>query len=171
MKNQVVFSLVGTVIVILGIFAINYEGRPETPVIGADGKISGYYAIEGIMRLGKPYVCTFEKTDGTSKLAGVIHTDGQKIYEQFRIKTDLIKNEFNSFLLVKDGEAYTWTSLSDLGYKSSVVKNASRSTSPAEQAQIVGTRDKLVYKCEPWQNVDNTIFEIPTWIKFTDLKN
>lgn len=171
MKNQITSWLVIIALIALGIFVYIYGSRPAIPMVGENGKISGNYAIEGIMRLGKPYVCTFEKSDGISKIAGVVHTDGQKIYEEFRIKTDALEGkEFNSFLIIRDGEAYTWTSLQNIGYKSSVAKSASKNASLQEQAQIIGTRDKVQYECKPWPEVDNTIFETPAWITFSELK-
>lgn len=168
MKKQITFVLVG--IVILGIFAFVYGTKPAIPKVGAEGKINGNYTIEGIMRLGKPYVCTFEKSDGSSTLSGLVHTDGQKIYEEFKIKTDLVKNGFSSFLLIKDDVTYTWTSLQKIGYKSAIVKSASQNASPQEQAQIVGTRDAELYQCKPWLNVNSSIFETPTSITFSELK-
>jgi hypothetical protein len=171
MKKQIKWIVALVILVILLIVTFNYVGQPAVPSVGADGKISGNYALGGIMRLGKPYICKFQKTDGTSQIAGVIHTDGKNIYGEFRLKTDLVKNEFNSYLMVINSEAYTWTSLGALGYKLPVAKSAtSGSASPAEQAQIVGTNDVLSYDCNPWQNPDLTIFQIPTFIKFSEPK-
>jgi len=170
MKNQIVSWLIVVAIAVLGIFVYIYGNKSTIPMVGEDGKINGSYAIEGIMELHKPYVCTFEKTDGVSKITGVIHTDGEKIYGEFRIKTDLVKNEFNSFLVAKDGEAFVWTSLQNIGYKSPIAKSASKNASVQEQAQIIGTRDKVQYECEPWQDADKTIFETPNWITFSELK-
>jgi len=170
MRNQIISWLIIVAMVVLGIFIYIYGNKPQIPVVGEDGKISGNYAIAGIMRLGKPYVCTFERADDTSKIAGVIHTDGQKIYGEFRIKTDLVKDNFSSFLVVKDEKAYVWTSLQNAGYESPVAKSANKNASPVEQAQIVGLRDKILYKCEPWQDTDNSVFELPAWITFSELK-
>ena len=171
MKDKIIFPLIGVVLAILVIFGWNfYKNKPETPVVEADGNINGEYSIESIMLLGKPYICTFEKTDGVSEIAGTIKTDGQKIYGEFTIKTDLLKTGFNSFLLISDKQAYTWTSLSQLGYKSPAAKSASQNASPQEQAQIVGLKDKMPYECKLWQNADNSLFEIPASIKFSEIK-
>lgn len=170
MKNQTTYILAGVLIVIIGVLVFIY-GRPKAPVVGEDGKISGTYSIDSIMSLEKPYVCTFEKADETSKVSGIIHTDGENIFGEFRIRTDLLEKEFNSFLLVKDDVAYNWTSLFPLGYKSPAAKSAIKNASPEEQAQIIGTRDKVEYKCKPWPEVDKSAFEPPSWITFTELKN
>lgn len=170
MKNQIASWLIIIGLIVLGVFVYIYGGQPTVPEVGEDGKISGIYTMEGIMKLDKPYRCTFEKADETSKIAGVMRTDGKNVFGEFRIKTDLVNNEFNSFLLIKGDEAYIWTSLQNIGYKSAAAKSASKNASPLEQAQIIGTRDKVAYKCEPWLEVDNSIFDTPSWVTFTDLK-
>ena len=169
-RNQITFALVGVVVVILLFLGYGYINKPEIPVVGTSGEISGYYAIGGIMRLERPYVCSFEKTDGASKILGVIHTDGENLYGEFKIQTDSVEGKFNSFLMIKNKTAYTWTSLQNIGYKSNVAKSATKNASPQEQAQIVGTRDKMNYECSPWPKVDPTLFEIPNWIEFADLR-
>jgi len=170
MKKQMVSWLIIVALVALGVLVYTYGSRPEMPQVGIDGKINGNYSIASIQRLGKPYVCNFEKKDGTSQVVGVIHTDGKSVYGEFRIKTDLAEKQFNSFLILKDDESYVWTSLQNVGYKTSIAQSASQNASPQEQAQIVGTWDKINYKCEPWLDSDNSIFETPTWITFVNLK-
>lgn len=155
---------------VLGIFIFGYEGRPEMPAVGESGEIKGAYTLDGIMRLDKPYRCTFEKSDNTSRVKGVIHTDGQSAFGEFRIKTDLEKNEFNSFLLIKNKEAYIWTSLQNVGFKTYVAKSAIRGASLEEQTQIVGTRDQIEYECKLWEDSGTFAFEAPSWITFVDLK-
>jgi len=170
MKNQLAFILGGILLVIVGIFFINYEGKPQAPIIEKDGKIEGNYSIESIMSLDKPYKCTLEKNDENSKIVGLVLTDGKKIYGEFRIKTDLIEKEFNSFLIMKDNKSYTWTSLENIGLEYPAVKSASKNASPQEQIQIIGLKDKILYKCEPWPQIDDSNFEVPSWITFSEFK-
>lgn len=169
MKKQVVSWLIIIGLIVLMTVVYIYGRRPATPTVGADGKISGHYTITGIQRLDQPYVCTFEKTDEVSKIVGVIHLDKNNVYGEFRIKTDLVEKEFNSFLVVNNKEAYVWTSLNNVGYKSPAAKSANKNASPLEQAQIVGFNDKIPYECKPWLEIDSTIFEIPSWIVFSEL--
>ena len=174
MKNKIV-SLSGwivlAILVIIGIFVFYYGSKPTAPPVGADGKISGNYSIADIMVLDKPYQCTFGKSDRASKIAGTIYTDGSKIYGEFRMQTDLMENEFNDFLIIKDGQSYTWTSLQEnVGYKYPTAKSSNKNASPEEQSQIIGTQDKVQYDCQPWNEVSDSTFEVPPWIKFSELK-
>ncbi len=164
------FLLAGVVVVALGIFVFNYQPKAALPLVSADGKIDGEYAVEGVMQLGKPYVCKFERADATSKVTGLLHINEGKMYGEFRIKTDLVKDEFNSFLVLNK-QAYTWTSLGNLGYKSAIAKSATKNASSEQQSQIIGTRDLTAYKCEPWTEADDSVFEPPSWITFTELKD
>lgn len=170
MQKQIISWVAIAILVVGGFWLYQYGNKLEMPKVAENGEISGSYSIESIMALGKPYACNFDKSDSTSRIVGVIHTDGKNIYGEFRIKTDLVKNEFNSFLMVKDREAYTWTSLAPMGYKSVVAKSASTNASPAEQSQIVGTQDKMSYECKPWVKVDSSLFEPPAFITFTTFK-
>ena len=173
MKNKKVTLISWTIVAILIILVIlffDYKNKVVVPTVGADGKISGNYSIAGIMKIGKPYECTFQKSDGTSQIAGTIYTDGAQVSGNFKIKTDLVKTQFNDFLIIKGGQSYTWTSLSNLGYKYPTAQSASTNASPQEQSQIIGTKDKMQYDCVPWAPVDNSVFETPSNISFSTFK-
>ncbi len=169
MKNQLIFIGSGLLIVAIGIFLVLYDGKAKTPIPEENGNINGLYSIQGVMNLDKPYVCNFFKQDDSSAISGVLTTDGEKIYGEFKIQTKLLEKPFSSFLIVKDGFSYTWTSLADIGYKAPSVKNASAGASPSEQAQIVGLRDEMPYECKPIKNIDQTIFNVPVWINLIEL--
>lgn len=170
MKNKIIYTLIALALIVCGAFGYNYLNRPEKPTVGADGKISGEYSMQSIMTLGAPYKCTFERTDGTSKILGTMYTDGKQIYGEFQILTDAAKNNnFSSFLIIKEDKSYVWTSLQPLGYESKPAKSAWKGASVEEQAQIVGVMDKLPYQCEVWNNPDLSVFEIPNWVTFGKL--
>lgn len=167
MKDFIIYPLAGIILAILVIWAYGFYGnRLPTPIVDPDGKISGEYAILSIMELEKPYVCAFEKADEVSKISGTIYLENKKLYGEFKIKTDIIKEDFNSFLIIKDEEAYIWTALQNIGYRSKAAKSASHNASPNEQAQIIGLEDIISYKCEIWTKVDQSKFTTPNGIKF-----
>jgi hypothetical protein len=169
--RRTIAAAVGIIVAVAAGYGYNYLNKPIVPVVNTDGSIEGPYSIASIMTLGKPYRCTFEKGDGSSKIAGVLRTDGFKINGEFRISSPSLQaKEFNSFLIVKDKVAYSWTSLASTGFKGGVAESASVNASPREQAQIVGTRDKIQYKCSPLNHIDDTVFDPPSWITFTEIK-
>lgn len=170
MKNKTTIWLIIIALAALGLFVYFYVGAPEKPVVGEDGRLSGNYSLRQIMSLDEPYVCTFEKSDETSRIVGVFRTDGDNVYGEFRIRTDLAEAEFNSFLLTRGNESYTWTSLQPLGYKSTAARSTSVNAAPEDQAQIIGLEDTMPYECEPWQEADATVFEVPGWVNFAELE-
>ncbi len=170
-KEKIIWAIVAVVCIVAAVFLYQKLTAPIAPIVRADGTIDGTYSIAGVMTLGKPYSCKFEKSDATSKIEGVLLTDSKNIKGEFRIATlaGSSTEEFGSSLIIKDDVAYTWTSLAPIGYKSKVAKSATANASPSEQAQIVGMRDRLPYECEPWQS-DQTVFEVPSWVAFSELK-
>ena len=169
MKDWVIYPMVGIILAVLVIFACKYENRQKAPIVEADGKISGDYTIESIMKIGRPYKCSFLKSDGSSQVSGILQMAENKLRGDFDLITTA--TSFASHFIVIEDIAYTWTSLEPIGYKGPVAKSASKNASPAEQAQIVGTQDRINYKCEPWLNMDNSFFETPPGVTFTALRN
>ncbi|MEK7642368.1 MAG: hypothetical protein AAB392_01090 [Patescibacteria group bacterium] len=168
----------------LFIFSKNNGGSiidlSEGILINQDGIIEGNYSIEDIQGVGKPYDCSFRKTDELAQVSGSIRLTENMVRGDFDIDIDPKATNFGdsdtgtraffaSHFIVAEGVTYTWTSLQNIGYKSEVVKSAKRDASQAEQAQIVGLSDKIDYHCEPW-NANLTIFQPPNGIEFVELK-
>lgn len=142
----------------------------STPVVGEDGTFEGRYSIESIASLNKPFQCNFLKNDGSSQVNGSITIAEGKVRGDFDIRlTAQDGGNFTSHFIMRDDMNYTWTSIQPIGFKSEIAKNASKNASPEEQSQIVGTKEKVDYKCVPW-NPNLTLFELPSGITFLDLK-
>ena len=168
MKDKIIYPLAGVILAILVIFGWNYyKNIPEIPTVGADGKIVGSYSIVGIETLGKPYECSFSKSDGSSKVTGTIRIAESKFRGDFDI--NVASTSFASHFIITNNTTYTWTSLGPIGYKIPVAKSASQNASPQEQAQIIGTEDKEDYNCSSW-DTDTSAFELPSGINFSELK-
>lgn len=166
--------IVGIVLALACIFAfLWFQRQNQLPRVNEDGDINGVYSVSDIMRLGKAYLCLVNKSDENSKIEGGIFTDSKNIYGEFDIQmgTSTEAKIFSSYLLVKDGRAYTWTSLANVGNISKPADSAIHGKSVAEQAQIVGKDDELDLKCR-WQKkgINDSFFEIPGDITFTELK-
>lgn len=164
------------VVVVIGILI--YVFGKEKPVIGPDGKITGNYSVSSIEALGKPYQCSFSKSDATSQVSGVMRMAEGKLRGDFDITTSLTNTatgqnlpntSFASHFIIMDGTSYIWTSIRPFGLKAPAAKSATSNASPEEQAQIVGTNDKIDYTCSPW-NADLSVFDLPSGISFSELK-
>jgi len=167
--------IIGIIIAIIWITAfLLYQNKEPMPIVEENGDINGLYSINNIMRLQKPYLCIFEKSDQNSKIEGGIFINTKDVYGEFDIKTgtSTAAKNFSSFLLIKDGKAYTWTSLANVGNISKAAKSAIQGKSVVEQAQIIGRNDKIDYKCklQP-KGINESFFAIPDWITFSESKN
>lgn len=168
-KQTIVVLVVILVAIIAGIIYIS-KGASSTPVANEDGTLEGKYSIEGIAALNKPYRCTFLKNDGASQVNGSITIAEGMVRGDFDIRLEAQDGgEFSSHFIMRDNVNYTWTSIQPIGFKSEIATNASKNASPEEQSQLVGTKEKVDYKCVPW-NPNLTIFELPSGINFLDLK-
>ncbi|NLE07495.1 MAG: hypothetical protein GX627_02720 [Parcubacteria group bacterium] len=169
MKKQTISWLIILAFVIVGVVIFVLGSKPETPIINENGEIKGNYTLAGIMSLNQPYKCTFTKSDEISNVLGVIHVNNKNAYGEFRISTTILgsSEQFTSFLLLNNKDAYVWTSLQNIGYQSNATKSANKSSSLKDQAQIIGSHDKMDYNCSPWKDYDVSVFEIPTFIEFS----
>lgn len=170
MKNKISNWVIAVLLVIIAVLIYQYLSKPVVPVV-KDGAISGEYSLASLLTLQTPLKCTFEKADGVSKILATLYTNKEDVYADLRIQTDSREiGIFNGFLLIKDKTTYTWTSLSNLGYQSKTTSSASRNASAREQAQLIGLKDKLPYECNVLKEADPTLFELPTYITFSESK-
>jgi len=165
----------GIAIIGIVIFMI-LQNKEPLPTADTNGEVNGNYSISNIMRLGEPYLCIFQKSDANSQIEGgvFIGTTTKDIYAEYDItmSTSTSAKQFSGFTLLKDGKAYTWTSLANIGSVSKESKSAVAGKSVAAQAQMIGRNDKMNYKCRPQKNgINESFFTIPNWITFSEIKN
>ncbi|MFH0804121.1 MAG: hypothetical protein V1896_00780 [Candidatus Zambryskibacteria bacterium] len=170
--KKITWFVIIIIIIIGGFYLFVYKA----PVTQQSEKVSENRSIADIIALGKPYECSFSKSDGSSRVAGVIRIADGKVRGDFDLNMIIPEgvqqegpSNFASHLIIKDGISYIWTSLQAIGYKSPAVQSTESNASPIAQAQIVGIEDKEDYACSDW-GVDPKTFEPPSGITFLDLK-
>lgn len=167
MNKKTIAFLLGIIIIIL--IVLIFGKKSSLPIVLEDGSFKGEYSIKNIMALGKPYRCSFNKSDGTSFISGSLLISEDKIRGDFDITIPSIGNGgFASHFIVSDEYSYNWTSIEPIGYKTKIIENSVNSNDKEEQAQLIGINDKVTYECTPW-NSDLTAFEIPKGIQFSEL--
>lgn len=92
-----------------------------------------------------------------------------------RMRGDFIMPEGGvSSVIVQDGFMYTWSIIEGQKYGMKVnldeLKKAKASTTP-DTREAVPLEANVKYDCEPWNNVDGSIFEPPTDIIFTEFSD
>ena len=142
------------VVAIAGFFLL--RGSGDSREIGLDGS----YSIKEILAMNKNMECEFNKMDETSNVSGTVIISEGRVRGDFDVKAEVesAPQNFQSHFIVRDGITYIWTSLVNMGYKTEIEPKDS----------IVGTEDKLDYKCESWEEKEGT-FSIPRDITFTSI--
>ncbi len=167
MNKQKIVIIIGVIVVIA--LVVIFGGQGSKPVAREDGSIEGEYSIKNIMDLGKPYECTFNKSDGASSVTGALRIHEGKVRGDFDIHLEALDGgSFASHLIINEGYSYNWTSIQPIGFKSKIVEKSASSDEEVDQAQIIGVGDKVAYKCVPW-NADLTAFNLPPGIQFSEL--
>lgn len=170
-KKNLITSIVLFVCIAIIVILIIRFNKPTPAIVAADGSVSGNYAISNILALQKSYECSFTKSDEAASVQGTLQTDGSKVRGDFDISLQVGGGQTNSFAshtITKDNTTYAWTSLQPIGYKTRVVKSATRGATPEEQAQILGQNDKVQMSCKP-TTIDQSVFNVPEAISFTQI--
>lgn len=165
-KNWITALIIFIVIALIGVAIVRYS-KPTLPVVQPDGSTKGNYALKNIMALKESYECSFTKSDEVTRVVGTLQTDGSKIRGDFDISLTTKDGEksFASHLIVIDNQAYSWTSLQPVGYKTRYTGSANKNATPEEQGQMVGKGDVLPLNCVK-KNIDQGVFNIPEAINF-----
>lgn len=142
------------------------ENKPQNDETSVKG------SLLDLMKLGKNVKCTYWTDQEGTTMAGVSYISGQKVRGDFDITTYDVNTEEGSNTIkshmVTDGEwVYTWSTATPQGFKMKVDQPENTSTDTTKEAPTKALNESFDYKCTPWL-VDNSLFEIPSDIEFTD---
>jgi hypothetical protein len=140
-----------------------------TPAAPAGKKM----AFGQFIKQGGSYQCTVNQyidAGYSSTTKGTVYISDSNIRGDFATQVQGMKID-TSFIL-RDGFAYTWTSLANTGYKSKVTPQANTNTATDTKlsgsfnwnADMIGD-----YDCAPW-TVNTSVFAIPANITFQEIK-
>lgn len=147
----------------------NQDNSSETVVTNVESSVNEEPFEENtslfdLIKKGGNYICDVSHDTEIGSSTGVAYIAGERVRGDFLSKVDvpgIVSMDIESHM-ISDGESvYTWTSLSNEGYKTPVVMAGEANT----DTQTISFEDNLNYKCNPW-DVDVTKFLIPTNITF-----
>jgi hypothetical protein len=119
-----------------------------------------------LIKLGKTARCTYSSDQDGYITSGVSYISGKNVRVDFDVTT-ADDQEIKSHM-VTDGEwVYTWSTATPQGFKMKVDQPENTSTDTTKEAPTKALNESFDYKCTPWL-VDNSLFEIPSDIEFTD---
>src|SRR5689334_2423250 len=104
------------VVAIIGIIIAMKSGSSKITV-SQNGELKGEYSLNDVIKTGKPYECTFLKTDGASNVTGHVTESGGQARMDLDIEVRAQDGgNFASHSIMKDGLVYIWTSIQPIGY-------------------------------------------------------
>lgn len=125
-------------------------------------------AFSEFVKQGGSYQCTVNQyiDAGMSQTTqGTVFIDSGKVRGDFATKIQGMS--IDTSFIVRDGFAYTWTSMTSMGFKSPVTvgANASGSTGATSGTYTWNAQQIGDYDCKPW-TTDASKFTLPTSITF-----
>ncbi|MFN4181257.1 MAG: hypothetical protein ACK4FA_00980 [Candidatus Paceibacteria bacterium] len=155
---------------VLGYILLNDKGTVSSEENKAAEEQSGKkMAFSQFIKLNtEPYKCSVSQAFSDMENSGVVYIDGARIRGEFDTIVEG-KNMHSSFIM-KDGFAYNWSDLYPMGAKVKVDTSATSSDSnTSTSGTYTWNADQIgEYDCVLWQ-VDESLFNVPTNINFTEL--
>lgn len=134
-------------------------------------------AFSSFIKQGGSYQCTVTQyidSAYTSSTMGTVYISGEKIRGNYSVEVQGMK--INGSVIVRDGFAYTWSSMASIGYKAKVTETANGSaqvnvnnSGSAASGSFSWNSDMIGdYDCKPWTTVESQ-FTLPASITFKEV--
>lgn len=162
---------VGVLIVGVGAYVIMNKSNTFTPKGNINTMVDTPKSFLDLMAMSTSQKCTVAIADGTSGVQNTIYMANGKMRMESEITTvvknipETINSKQNVHVITDGADAYTWIDGLPTGFKMSLDK-FKEATPASAQEQAGDITQKFDYKCEAW-SADNSVFAIPTAIKFT----
>lgn len=187
--NKTIISIIIGVVVVAGIAIIatrpkvsdapqNTQTDTSSTTTGATTTNTGTatpggkkMAFSSFIKQGGSYQCTVTQyidSAYTSSTTGIVYISGEKIRGNYSVEVQGMK--IDGSVIVRDGFAYTWSSMSSTGFKSPVTESASGAAGVQTSSGTTGSfswNTDMVgdYDCKAWTPVESQ-FTLPASITF-----
>jgi hypothetical protein len=146
----------------------NTEVKTEGTVPASNGK---KVAFSAFIKQDGSYECTVHQWVGNTDTIGKVYLDNGRIRANFN--TDYNGSTISGSAIIKNGFAYTWSSLLPMGFKIAVKENADgvlggSVTASGDKKTYDWNADQIGdYDCVPW-TLDEAHFTVPASVQFTE---
>lgn len=125
-------------------------------------------AFGQFVKQGGSYQCTVDQylDNYNIKTTGTVYLDSGKIRGSF--STNYNNTKIDAYAIVKDGFAYSWTSMGNMGFKTPVVETdggAESNVTVSGNTYNFNMNQIGDYNCEEWK-ADASVFVLPTSVTF-----
>lgn len=132
-------------------------------------------AFSSFIKQGGAYQCTVNQyidSGYTSSTKGTVYIADQKIRGEYSVQVQGMT--ITGSVIVRDGFAYTWSSMTPTGYKAKVTDSPAggagvATNGTATTGSFSWNTDMIGdYDCQPWK-ADESRFQLPTTITFKEV--
>ncbi len=139
------------------------EGVPETR-LADDSEMSGNESLRALALRGKPLQCEIKQDANTS---GKFYIAGENMRSDFT--TTIEGKTSTGHMIMVDNVSYTWMDNEKTGFKMAISESdKNEAESGAQKQEKIDIDSKVDYNCSSWSK-NNSYFEVPSDVTFTDL--
>lgn len=137
-----------------------------------DENIKGTGSLESLLSGGRPLECniSYQSSVTAAPTEGTYFTAGGRLRGDF-VVPEMASGSVSS-LIVRDNTLYTWSVIEGETYGMKIdmaaLAEAEQSETAPDTREPVPLDAPVNYDCKSWAAVDNSIFETPTDVLFTD---
>ena len=174
MSKTLISVVIIVAVVVGGYFIVRQKnGTPEK--IGEESSESGSEATSGkkipfseFAKQGGSYKCEVQQYLSDFENSGTVYFTEGKLRGDFSTVAE--GKKMDSSIIMKDGYMYNWSSAApQMGIKVKVSAEEQGGT-PSSGDYSWNTDQVGDYDCDPW-TVDNSKFELPSAVNFTEIKS
>lgn len=177
MKRLTVLAITLAVIIVVGgaVFVwllladdeVTQESMSQTEVVAQQQEIDVREAsIKDLLARGEDMTCSFSYEDEEGRTTGQSYFSDERVRGSFTLNTEA--QQSTSEMLVADGGAYIWSLEEMEGIKTTGLDfDESNESSSESTAGPVDADQKYNVECTSW-TVDETVFDVPSDVEFTD---
>ncbi len=169
MNNKVIAVILAVVVIGGGAYFLS-QRKSENNVAGENQSANSATetsaetgSIKSLIAAGKSQQCTFSSKEDATQSSGTMYVAGGKMRGDFNTETNNVK--VVSHMIYDGSTSYFWTDGSATGFKMAL--DANTKTDASAQAQSVDPDKNYDFDCKSW-SVDNSKFELPNGIQFSD---
>jgi hypothetical protein len=185
-KNIVMVSVFAVVVIGFGYFTVfstpaqdnvnqlanesgEFSAQEITEGSAKEVSISGTDTLQSISEIGRSLECkfTYSNNEVEASAEGTFFTSAGKVRGDFLTESPDMSGKILSSMIINEDMFYVWSEIEGKVYGIKMDFLAMEEYDSSNSA--VSMDEPVDYKCEPWENVDNTVFEPPQNVLFQDM--
>ena len=177
MKKSYIWIVVGLFVIAFVYLTITNRKDSDTNQVANSNQTKNTYeekemkpsttpaSLKELMSGASSVRCEFSSTEDENISSGVVYAANGRARVDF---SSTIKNQTTAgYMIMDDSMSYTWIEGESKGFKISTKATTPSQTNESSEKQF-DPEKKIDYSCKNW-SVDNSVFELPSSVEFTDL--